>query len=351
MIIRSRAPLRIGLAGGGTDIEAYSSIYGGAVVNATINMYAYCTIVPRNDGKIIIDAIDNNRRLETDATPVLDIDGDNLILHRGVYNRIVKDYNGGKPLSFHMSTSNDAPVGSGLGTSSAMVVALIEAFSRLLNLNLSKEEKAQLAYDIERNDLKLAGGKQDQYASVYGGFNYMTFKKDGKVSVEKIEISDYKINELETSLLLFYGGKSRSSSKVQLELAKNVINTQIKGAKGKEEKTSSALLGIKELAENMNSNLKKGSLSGFAEDLRTGWELKKKTSSFVSNDEIESIIKFVTMHGAEAVKISGAGGGGFLLMYFNPVNRQRLIENIGLLDGKVYGVSFNAKGVESWVEE
>ena len=180
MKIRSRAPLRIGLAGGGTDLPSYSDQFGGVVFNAAIGMYAYCTIIPTNDNRIKIISYDNKNDIDTESVPFLEIDDDNtLILHKGIYNRIVKDYNGGKPLSFVMSTSNDAPIGSGLGTSSTMVVAILEAYNKWLSLGLTDYQKAKLAYEIEREDLKLTGGKQDQYAAVFGGFNLMEFKTDG----------------------------------------------------------------------------------------------------------------------------------------------------------------------------
>ena len=217
MIIRSKAPLRIGLAGGGTDLETYSNEYGGAVLNATIGMYAYCTIIPTNDNKIKIYSYDNKNNIEIDSTPKIELEGNTLILHRGVYNRIVRDYNGGKPLSFIMSTSNDAPVGSGLCTSSTMVVAILEAFNKWLGLGLTDYQKAQLAYDIERKDLALAGGKQDQYAAVFGGFNFMEFKTDKSVVVNALRLDRDRLNELECSLLLYYGGQSHDSAKMQLE--------------------------------------------------------------------------------------------------------------------------------------
>ena len=188
MKIRSRAPLRIGLAGGGTDLESYSNKFGGVVLNATLGMYAYCTIIPTDDNKIKIYSYDNKNSVEMDSVPELNFEGEKLILHKGVYNRIVKDYNGGKPLSFIMSTSNDAPIGSGLGTSSTMVVAILEAFNCWLGLGLSDYEKARLAYEIERQDLALAGGKQDQYAAVFGGFNMMEFKTDGNVVVNSLRL-------------------------------------------------------------------------------------------------------------------------------------------------------------------
>jgi D-glycero-alpha-D-manno-heptose-7-phosphate kinase len=343
MKIRSRAPLRIGLAGGGTDLLSYSSIYGGAVFNATISMYAYCSIVPTNDNRIKIVAYDNNNTLDTESVDHFDIVDENLILHKGVYNRIVKDYNGGKPLSFIMSTSNDAPVGSGLGTSSTMVVAILEAFNKWLGLGLSDYKKAELAYSIEREDLKLSGGKQDQYSAVFGGFNLMEFKKNGKTIVNSLRIDKQTINELECSLLLYYNGRSRSSAKI--------IDEQIKNTKNKNEKTVDAMHVLKQCAFDMKDSVLVGDIENFAEILRETWENKKKTSSIVSNKDLEMIINFAMSNGAEAVKVSGAGGGGFLMLYTNPINRQQLIDAMKKLDGTLYPVKFSKSGVESWIIE
>lgn len=349
MIIRSKAPLRIGLAGGSTDLETYSNEYGGAVLNATIGMYAYCTIIPTNDNKIKIYSYDNQNNIEIDSTPKIELEGNTLILHRGVYNRIVKDYNGGKPLSFIMSTSNDAPVGSGLGTSSTMVVAILEAFNKWLGLGLTDYQKAQLAYDIERKDLALAGGKQDQYAAVFGGFNFMEFKTDKSVVVNALRLDRDRLNELECSLLLYYSGQSHDSAKMQLELTKNIINKQISNTQNKVVDAVQAMHNIKQTAFNMKDYVLTGNMQEFANALRVGWENKKKTSSIVSNKALEEIISFALTHGAEAVKVSGAGGGGFLMLYCNPINRQKLINEMNTLGGKIYSVDFSKRGVESWI--
>ena len=341
MQIRSRAPLRLGLAGGGTDLPSFSDMHGGAVFNVTIGMYAYCTIVPREDNKIKIVAYDNSNSIETEAVLHFDIEGNNLILHKGVYNRIVRDYNGGKPLAFTMSTSNDAPVGSGLGTSSTMVVAILEAFDKWLGLGLSQYEKAWLAYDIERNDLKLSGGKQDQFSAVFGGFNMMEFKTDKSTVVNPLRVEKKIINELECSIILYYSGKSRSSAKI--------IDEQIKNTKQNNDKTLDAMCKLKDYAYQMKDAVLVGNLSGFADILRETWENKKKTSSIISNKELDDTINFAMANGASAVKVSGAGGGGFLMLYAEPIDRQRLIDAMQTLPGKVYPVKFTETGAESWV--
>lgn len=341
MEIRSRAPLRIGLAGGGTDLKSYSDEFGGAVFNTTIGMYAYCTLIPTNDNRVKIKAYDNNNEIECESPTQFEIKDENLILHKGIYNRIVKQFNNGKPLSFIMSTSNDAPVGSGLGTSSTMVVAILEAFNRWLGLNLTDYAKAELAYDIERNDLKLSGGKQDQYSAVFGGLNLMEFKTDSSVVVNTLRVDKKIINELECSLLLYYSGRSRSSTKI--------IDEQIKNTNQKNEKTLTSMHKLKQSAHIMKDYVITGDFQGFAQMLREGWENKKKTSSVITNVELEKIINFVMQNGAEAVKVSGAGGGGFLTIYCNPINRQKLRDALKTLGGLIFPVNLTKNGVESWI--
>lgn len=352
MEIRSRAPLRIGLAGGGTDLPSYSEKFGGVVFNATIGMYAYCTIIPTNNNRIQIIAYDNKNSIDTESVPFLPITDDNtLILHKGIYNRIVKDYNNGKPLSFIMSTSNDAPIGSGLGTSSTMVVAILEAYNRWLGLGLNSYQKAELAYKIEREDLKLAGGKQDQYAAVFGGFNLMEFKQDKSTIVNSLRMDSSRLNEMECSILLYYNGTSRKSADVQKELSKNIIQDQEKNASTRKCDTIDAMQVLKQSAREMKDCVLLGDFEGFAECLRKTWENKKKTSSIVSNKQLEEDINYAMSNGAEAVKVSGAGGGGFLMLYCKPINRQKLIYAMEKLPGKIYAVKFTETGVESWVVE
>lgn len=344
--------MRIGLAGGGTDLPSYSNRHGGAVFNAAICMYAYCTIIPTNDNKIKIFSYDNKNNLETESVPYLEIADDNaLVLHKGVYNRIVKDYNGGKPLSFIMSTSNDAPIGSGLGTSSTMVVAILEAFDKWLSLGLNDYQKAKLAYEIEREDLKLAGGKQDQYVAVFGGFNLMEFNKDGSTIVNSLRLDKSRIDELECSLLLYYSGTSRKSADIQLELTKNILKDQISRTQQNKANTIDAMQELKKYAYIMKDCVLLGDYAGFSDCLKVAWETKKKTSSIVSNTELEKTIDYALKNGADSVKVSGAGGGGFLMLYCDPVNRQKLIYAMEELSGKLYPVKFAKNGAESWITD
>jgi D-glycero-alpha-D-manno-heptose-7-phosphate kinase len=215
MIIKSKAPLRIGLAGGGTDVSPYSDIYGGSILNATINKYAYATIEPLDEEVIELHSIDKNETLTYQSALVLEADG-NLDLLKGVYNRIVKQFTH-KPLSFRLTTYVDAPAGSGLGSSSTLVVAIIGAFAEWLNLPLGEYDIAHLAFEIERIELNMAGGKQDQYAATFGGFNFMEFYKDDKVIVNPLRIKRKYITELQNNLVLFYTGTSRNSSNIIAE--------------------------------------------------------------------------------------------------------------------------------------
>jgi D-glycero-alpha-D-manno-heptose-7-phosphate kinase len=339
MIIRSKAPLRLGFAGGGTDIAAYYNSYGGYVLNATVDMYACCTIKPADDGRLTFIGADIDKREEYEAVPVLEI-SKSLPLHTGIYNRIAADYNHGKPLSFTMTSYSDAPAGSGLGSSSTMVVAIIKAFVEWLNLPLGEYDIAALAYTIEREDVGLAGGKQDQYAATFGGFNFMEFYENERVIVNPLRLKRWIRNELEASLVLYYTGVSRESA--------NIIKEQIEHTRKGDRENIESMHELKKQAEMMKEALLKGNFREFSQCLLNGWLAKKNAAASISNSFLDDLYQYVLDNGAESAKISGAGGGGFMMIYCDPCKRIALIRALKEKQGLVLTPSFTETGTQAW---
>lgn len=338
MIIRSKAPLRIGLAGGGSDVSPYSDLYGGAILNATVNLYAYATIIPTTDNKIILHAVDRGERFEFDSIEELPIDG-NLDLLKGIYNRIVKDYSQ-KALSFELTTYVDAPAGSGLGTSSTLVTAIIGAFAEWLKLPLGEYDIAQLAYSIERVDLNMAGGKQDQYAATFGGVNFMEFFKDDKVIVNPLRIRSKVLNELALNLVLFYTDTSRVSADIIKKQQKNVTDKNIDSIE--------AMHNIKKQAVLVKEALLKEELDSIGELLQYGYEFKKKMAKGIATPLMEEIYQRAMAAGATGGKISGAGGGGFMFFYCPGNTRHAVIKALESQGGAVKRYEFTNVGLTSW---
>lgn len=339
MKIRSKAPLRLGLAGGGTDVSPFSDEYGGYVLNATIDMYAYCTIEELNNEKIEFIAKDRNEKFISDLKNKFEIDNI-LSLHKGVYNRIVKDFNNGKPLSFKMTTYSDAPAGSGLGSSSTMVVTIIKAFVEWLNLPLGEYDIAHLAYEIEREDIGLSGGKQDQYAATFGGFNFMEFYKD-RVIVNPLRIKRWIKNELQASIVLYYTGQSRESA--------TIIDEQIKNTNMKKSISIDAMLKLKDKALEMKESILKGDINCFASILKESWIEKKKIAKVISNNDLDAIYEYALVNGAISGKISGAGGGGFFIFIVSPENKLKLMNALENQGGKVFDPNFVEDGTQAWM--
>ena len=338
MIYRSKAPLRIGLAGGGTDVAPYSDIYGGAILNATISMYAYANIEPRNDGKIVLNSIDKGEEIVLESALHLPIDG-KLDLLKGIYNRIAKDFTK-QPLSFTLSTYVDAPPGSGLGTSSTLVVTILGAFSEWLRLPLGEYDLAHLAYEIERNDLNMAGGKQDQYAATFGGVNFMEFFDDDKVIVNPLRIRSKYLNEMAHNIVLYYTETSRLSSKIIEAQSRNVIS--------KNQKSIEAMHQLKRQAVLMKEAILKGELEKIGEILDFGWEFKKQMADGITNPMIDEIYEAAKANGASGGKISGAGGGGFIFFYCPENTRSKVVKALEAFGGQVKRYEFTTHGLTTW---
>ncbi|MEM8886473.1 MAG: dehydrogenase [Bacteroidota bacterium] len=339
MIIRSKAPLRIGLAGGGTDVSPYSDEFGGSILNATIDKYAYASIIPRKDGKIVLHAMDKKERFEMDSLARLPINGE-LDLLRGVYNRIVKDFNHNAPLSFELKTYVDAPPGSGLGSSSTLVVAIVGAFTEWLKLPLGEYDIAHLAHDIERVDLGFAGGKQDQYAATFGGFNFMEFYKDDKVIVNPLRIRNRYILELEFNIITYYTGTSRLSS--------SIIEAQQESVNKKKGKSIEAMHELKKQSYMMKEALLRGELSRIGDLLEYGWKFKKEMAAGISNPVIDKIYDEARKVGATGGKISGAGGGGFMTFFCPGNTRYCVSDKLREMGGDVYPIKFSKSGLTTW---
>lgn len=337
-IYRSKAPLRIGLAGGGTDVSPYSDIYGGAILNATISLYASATIEPLPDGKIVLEAVDLDESIESPSAENLELDG-RLDLLKGVYNRMVADYVH-RPLSFRLTTYVEAPKGSGLGASSTITVAILGAFVEWLNLPLGEYDLARLAVQIERSDLAMAGGKQDQYSATFGGFNFMEFFAGEKVIVNPLRVKEDYIHELEFNILLYYTGTSRLSAKI--------IEQQSQNFSKQTDKSIEAAHKLKEQAVLMKEALLTGRLHEIGEILDFGWKYKKETASGISNPLIDEIYEEAKKAGATGGKISGAGGGGFMMFYVPYTARFKVIKVLERFGGEIHPFVFTAKGLSTW---
>lgn len=338
MIYRSKAPLRIGLAGGGTDVSPYCDLYGGAILNATVSLYAYANIEPIDENAIILNAVDRKEEERYEWTDKLPVNG-KLDLLKGVYNSIQRRY--GVPLSgFRLSTSVDAPAGSGLGTSSTLVVAVIGAFTEMLRLPLGEYDIAHLAYEIERNELDMAGGRQDQYAATFGGVNFMEFSADDKVIVNPLRIKQQYLFELENNLLLYYTSTSRESAKI--------IEKQKLNVKEKRDKSIEAMHQLKQQAQMMKEALLKGRVHEIGDILDFGFRQKKEMAEGISNSLMEDIYSAAKNAGATGGKISGAGGGGFMIFYCPGNTKFAVMEALAAFGGHCKNYQFVDHGLTTW---
>ena len=337
-IYRSKAPLRIGLAGGGTDVSPYSDLYGGAILNATISLSAHASIEPLTGEEIILEANDRNETERFGYLDNLPING-HLDLLKGVYNAVQRDY-GRVGTGFRLSTFVDAPAGSGLGTSSTLVVAILGTFVEMMRLPLGEYDLAHYAYEIERRDLNLAGGKQDQYAATFGGVNFMEFYGDDKVIVNPLRIKEQYLFELENNLVLYYTSTSRESAKIIAEQSKNVI--------AKKEQSIEAMHQLKQQSQMMKEALLKGRLHEFGEILDYGYQQKRKMAEGISNPLMEEIYQTAREAGASGGKISGAGGGGFMIFYCPGTSKHRVIKSLERFGGYHKNYQFVEHGLKSW---
>jgi D-glycero-alpha-D-manno-heptose-7-phosphate kinase len=330
-VIRAKAPLRVSFAGGGTDVPPFPAQEGGLVLSATINRYAYGALAPREDSRIGLESVDFGLSLEYGVEEQILFDG-RLDLAKAAIRKMGR---GGYDLFLHTS----APPGSGLGSSSAVMVVLIGLLKEFHRRPLTDYEVAQLAFDLERNDLGIKGGLQDQYAATFGGFNFIEFEGD-RVIVNPLRISDDVVHELEHNMLLCYTGKTRSSDRI--------IEDQTSRWEAGEEIALAGLRAGKELAVAMKNALLQRRLNDFGDLLGMAWEEKKKMSPRISTDFIDSAYAEARKQGALGGKVTGAGGGGYMLFCCPFQRKHRVANALIAMGGQVAEFEFTSNGLTTW---
>lgn len=332
MIVRSKAPLRISYGGGGTDVSPYFEERGGAVVSITIDKYAYCTLSTRADDQVRVKSLDSGAVANYQASEEFQYDGKLDLVKATV--KVMKPANG-----FELFLHSDAPPGSGLGASSAVVVALVGLFKHYQKLPLTDYEIAELAYHIEREELAISGGKQDQYAATFGGFNFIEFSKD-KVVVNPLHMKRETLNELEYRSLLYYVGKTRASA--------GIIDDQVSRYLRGEEDTVKALDTTKSLAIEMKNALLLGNIDECGYLLDAAWQAKKRFSAKISDPQIDEMYEVAKKKGALGGKLLGAGGGGHLLLFCQFDKRHVVAGELERLGGKLVDFAFEFNGLQTW---
>ncbi len=337
--VRARAPLRLGLFGGGTDLSPYCDEYGGVVINSTIDKYAYVTIKDRKDKKIVFKAEDIKIREEFSLNQLTESET-KLELHKTIYLYMIEKYNNNVDIPLTINSFCEVPPGSGLGSSSTLVVTILKAFMEYFDVGLDDYQISRLAYEFERVICKISGGKQDQYAATFGGFNLMEFFDNNRVVVTPLRIKNWILCEFEASLILYFTGASRDSSKI--------IKDQISQYKSHTSSTLENMHLIKKETYFFKELLLKGDFENMANSIRKSWLSKKMTSQKISNKNIDHIYESAINKGALAGKVSGAGGGGFMWFIVNPEKKIEVMNSLKEFGGFVSNCKFTEKGCESW---
>jgi D-glycero-alpha-D-manno-heptose-7-phosphate kinase len=332
--IRAKAPLRVSFAGGGTDVAPFRLQEGGVVLSATINRYAYGALAPRTDDAICVESVDFDMSVDYDAADALAFDG-RLDLVKAAIRKLGR---GGFDLFLH----SHAPPGSGLGSSSSVVVTLIGLLTEFHGLSLTDYEIAQLAYTVEREELAIKGGLQDQYAAAFGGFNYIEMHGDDVV-VNPLRIAPDVVHELEHNMLLCYTGRTRRSD--------HIIDDQTSRFTSHDERALEGLRMQKRLAGEMKDALLRRRLDDFGELLGEAWEFKKRMSPRISTEFIDEAYAAARQEGALGGKVTGAGGGGYMLFYCPFHRRHRVAERLVQLGGTVDEFEFSSHGLTTWTAD
>lgn len=344
VILRSKAPLRISLAGGGTDVSPYPEERGGAVLNCTIDKFAYATLhhEPAGTGRVTVRSLDYNLSVDYERPEDLAYNGELDLVKAALRVLRPTGSGNGDDGDLELFLHSDAPPGTGLGSSSTMCVALVGAFQRWLRQPWTPYEVAELAYRIERQELGMRGGRQDQYAAAFGGFNFIEFHAD-KTIVNPLKIPSDVVNELAYRLLLCYTGTSRTRN-----FSDDLMLRQQESFRTHRPDTVQALDATKALAVSMKNELLRGHLDEMGRLLDEGWQLKKRFTDGISNDQIDAFYARAREAGALGGKLVGAGGGGYILLFCDFARRAQVARAVEKLGGRVVEFALEMNGLQTW---
>jgi len=332
-IIRAKAPLRISFAGGGTDIPAYYEEHGGAVLSSTINRYAYVTLYPREDDRVMIRSLDLGQQVDFHLAKGPVYDG-MLDLAKAAVQRL------NIPRGIEMDIRLEAPAGSGLGGSSALTAGVIGVLAALTATPLGLYEMAELNYTIERIDLKIAGGKQDQYATTFGGFNLIEFQKE-RIIVNPLRIDRNTLNDLEAHFILCYTGCVRPDL--------GLVSRQVQFYREGRQETMEGLKRLHEMAYEMKEALLTGQLERFGKMLDEAYVNKKRMNPHVADGTPTDLMyQAARRHGALGGKLLGAGGGGYLLLFCETASQEEVRQEMERLGGRLMDFAFDNWGLQVW---
>tara|TARA_B100001287_G_scaffold40506_1_gene29696 strand:+ start:3949 stop:4962 length:1014 start_codon:yes stop_codon:yes gene_type:complete len=335
MTVFAKAPLRLGLAGGGTDISPYWNNHGGVVLSGTIDQYAYCKVEAWEDWcfkSVDLDIEDTQKYLDDQY-----VSGPLQLLINS-YQYLLKNHPRKTPVK--ITTYVEAPPGSGLGSSSALVVALVTAISEYYGIPYDEYQTAAAALRIERDICDLPGGKQDQYSAAFGGFNYIEFLQDGRTIVNPLRLNYKTQNMLEMNTVLYYVGSPRSDVRIIEGTSQNLK---------KDSKTVDITHKIKDACIEFKRSLLVGDVKKLSDLMNDYWNLKLQTNSKVGSPALIDTYEYAMLNGATAAKISGAGGGGHMVLFTEFEKRHKLITALKKREtGRIVPFKFVKHGVDVW---
>ncbi len=333
MIIKSRAPVRISYGGGGTDVSPYTEDHGGVALNVTINKYVSGSLELSPDNRIILHSYDYNKTICLDNGDELKYNNE-LDLLKAVVKHSHKSKKGLK-----MKLASDVPPRSGLGGSATAFVAALGLFNHLKDSNkFTPYELAEFAYKLERRELRIPGGRQDQYAASFGGLNFIEFKGDDFVRVTPLNLKRDYMLELEENTLLFRVPPRKKTDDILADQKKNL----------KTGKSLSSMHRNKEIAYKMKDALYAGDFQCFGGLLHEAWETKKQFSSLISNPMIDKLYNTAIKNGALGGKITGAGGGGHMIFFCDSDKKRDVMKSLTKMGARPVSFSFNFEGLETW---